>query len=183
MFFPHGMTQPAVPALKRAGDAAFAGADVTGLEALDRYRELYGFSALDDVVVPFTTDLMFRMPSIRLAEAAQHHNARTYMFCFAWKGRLGAVHGLDVPFMFDTLDRNPELLRVLGGEHAPQSLATDMHGAWINFIKTGSPRHDSLPEWPSYDLTRRATMHLDVSSRIVDDPNGETRKLWSGSNY
>ena len=183
VFWPHGMTEPALPLLERAGDVAFGSAGVSGAQVLDRYRELHGVGALRDVVVPFTTDLMFRIPSIRVAEAAQKHSAGIYMFRFGWKGHIGAVHALDVPFMFDNLDRSPELLRQLGGEHAPQSLATTMHGAWDSFVKTGIPRHPGLPEWPTYDLIRRATMHLDVDSRIVDDPDGEARRLWRNTDY
>jgi carboxylesterase type B len=183
VFWPHGVTEPALPLVERAGDAAFACGGLSGAHVLDRYREVHRVSALRDVVVPFTTDLMFRMPSVRLAEAAHGHNPRTYMFRFGWDGDLGAVHGLDVPFMFDTLERNPELLRMLGGDRAPQSLATSMHGAWVNFVKTGAPRHAALPEWPSYDLARRATMHLDIDSRILDDPDGETRRLWANTDY
>jgi para-nitrobenzyl esterase len=58
-----------------------------------------------------------------------------------------------------------------------------MHGAWANFVKTGSPRHAGLPEWPPYDLIRRATMHLDVESHIVDDPDSDTRQLWNDTDY
>jgi carboxylesterase type B len=183
VFFPDGITEPALPLGKCAADAAFVSTGLSGAQVLDRYRELLGVSALREVVVPFTTDLVFRMPSIRLAEAAQTHNPRTYMFCFGWEGRMGAVHGLDVPFMFDTLDRDPEVLRLLGGEAAPQSLATVMHGAWVSFVKDGTPRHAGLPEWPSYDFARRATMHLDINSRIVDDPGAEVRQLWNNTEY
>jgi carboxylesterase type B len=183
VFWPHGMTEPALPLLQWAGDRVFGGGGLSGAQALDRYRALYKLSALTDVVVPFTTDLMFRLPSIRLAEAVVRHNPRTYMFCFGWKGQLGAVHGLDVPFVFDTLDRDPEVLRSLGGEEAPQSLATVLHGAWVNFVKDGTPRHTGLPEWPRYDLLRRATMYLDINSRIVEDPDGAARELWSHTDY
>jgi para-nitrobenzyl esterase len=62
-------------------------------------------------------------------------------------------------------------------------LATTMHGALANFIKTGSPQHPNLPEWPAYDLTRRATMRLDIESRVVDDPNGDERRLWEAVQY
>jgi carboxylesterase type B len=105
------------------------------------------------------------------------------MFCFGWQGRMGAVHALDIPFMFDTLDCDPEMLQLLGGEDAPQSLATVMHGAWVSFVKDGAPRHAGLPEWPSYDLARRATMHLDVNSHIADDPGGDMRRMWSNTDY
>jgi carboxylesterase type B len=181
VFWPHGTTEPALPLLERAADAAFARAGLSGAQVLERYRQLHAVSELRDVVVPFTTDLMFRIPSIRLAEGAHRHNPNTYMFCFGWKGHLGAVHGLDVPFMFDTLDRDPELLLMLGGENPPQSVATVMHGAWVNFVKTGTPGHAGLPEWPCYDLARRTVMHFDVNSRIIDDPGGELRRLWSNT--
>jgi carboxylesterase type B len=127
--------------------------------------------------------MAFGMPSIRLAEAAQPHNPHTYMYRFAWKGSLGATHGLDVGFMFDTLDKSRSIATALGAPNSPQSLATAMHGAWANFIKTGSPQHHSLPDWPAYEPTRRATMQLDVESCVVDDPNGEERRLWDGALY
>ena len=72
---------------------------------------------------------------------------------------------------------------MLGGDQAPQSLATAMHGAWVNFVKTGAPYHDGLPKWPAFDPTRRATMDLDVESRVVTDVDDETRRLWNGTDY
>jgi carboxylesterase type B len=183
VFWPHGMTEPSLPLLREAGDAAFARSGLSGAQVLDCYRQLHGLNALRDVVVPFSTDLMFRLPSIRLAEAAQRHNPRTYMFRFGWKGRIGAVHALDVPFAFNTLDRDPALLQMLGGDDAPQSLATAMHGAWVSFVTTGMPQHPGMPAWPMYDPARRATMNLDVESHVIDDPDGETRQLWNGTDY
>jgi para-nitrobenzyl esterase len=176
----------AIAALKRTAelsDVMFKGTGQTGAEALESYRRCRPGACEPDVVVPFMTDAIFRIPAIRLAETAQQHNPRTYMFQFAWKGSFGAVHVLGVPFMFDTLDKSRSIATALGAPNPPQSLATAMHGAWANFIKTGLPQHHSLPEWPAYDTTRRATMQLDVESRIVDDPNGEERRLWDGVQY
>src|SRR5262249_3280972 len=54
-------------------------------------------------------DLLFRMPAVRLAEAqSAHRQADTRMYLFAWRtpvlgGRLGALHGVDVPFVFGNL--------------------------------------------------------------------------------
>ena len=164
-------------------DVVFDSEGLTGEEVLDAYRR--GEDA-SDVVVPFGTDLVFRIPAIRLATAAQQNNPRTYMYRFAWKGALGAAHALDLPFMFDTLDEARgevgEFLFELADER-PESLATIMHGTWSNFVKTGSPHHPDLPDWPAYEPTRRATMELDVESRIVDDPDADTRRLWDGVQY
>jgi para-nitrobenzyl esterase len=131
---------------------------------------------------------MFRIPAIRLAEAAQRHNPHIYMYSFAWgspasEGKFGAAHAFDVPFIWDTLGQARSALTTFGTAEPPQTLATTMHGALANFIKTGSPQHPSLPEWPAYNPIRRATMRLDIESRVVDDPNSDERRLWEEVQY
>jgi carboxylesterase type B len=124
------------------------------------------------------------MPSIRLAEAASAHHSATYMYRMSYGGRMGAVHGLDVPVMWDTMDAIPGMMsQAFGVDEPPQALATAMHGAWANFIKSGRPQHTSLPEWRSFDTTRRATMDLNTQSQVIDDPIRERRKLWTNTSY
>ncbi len=55
------------------------------------------------------TDWMFYLPSVRLAEAHAPHAGGTYLYEFAWPsptfgGKLDACHGLELGFVFDTLD-------------------------------------------------------------------------------
>ncbi len=45
-------------------------------------------------------------------------------------------------------------------------------GQWIAFARGLSP------EWPAYDLERRATARFDSTSDVVDDPDGELRRIW-----
>ncbi|MER6514300.1 carboxylesterase family protein [Nonomuraea sp. NPDC001636] len=52
-------------------------------------------------------------------------------------GRVGAVHNLDLPFVFDVLDA-PGVART-AGPGAPQTLADAMHAAWVRFARTGDP--------------------------------------------
>ncbi|MND03870.1 Para-nitrobenzyl esterase [compost metagenome] len=51
-----------------------------------------------------------------------------------------------------------------------------MSEAWIAFARTGDPNHPGIPQWPSYDAERRATMVFDTQSRVVDDPDSAIRK-------
>jgi para-nitrobenzyl esterase len=39
------------------------------------------------------------------------------------------------------------------------------------------------PDWPAYDLERRATMVFDTHSRIADDPRGRERRLFAQVPY
>ncbi|MFI6599225.1 carboxylesterase/lipase family protein [Nonomuraea sp. NPDC050536] len=52
-------------------------------------------------------------------------------------GRVGAVHNLDLPFVFDVLDA-PGVERT-AGPGAPQAVADAMHAAWVRFARTGDP--------------------------------------------
>ena len=126
---------------------------------------------------------MFRIPAIRLAEAALPHRSRVFMYVLAWgsppegDGR-GALHGLDLPFMWNRIDAIADPIFAMAGRPPSQAFAEAMHGAWVRFITDGTPAHPALPEWPAYDTTRRATMWLDEQSRVVDDPMADERRAW-----
>ncbi|MFI5841394.1 carboxylesterase/lipase family protein [Catenuloplanes sp. NPDC051500] len=91
------------------------------------------------------SDLSFRAPARLFAEA---HQGRTYMYEFEWRspaagGRLGAAHGMELPFVFDTLDTVTGLGR-FAGNNPPQAIADRAHRLWIDFATSGD-----LP-WPRF---------------------------------
>jgi para-nitrobenzyl esterase len=101
------------------------------------------------------------------------------MYEFAWpstafSGHLGAVHALEIPFVFDTLDPDLPLIGPLLGADPPQELADTMHAAWVSFATNGNPG------WPRYDLNRKTTMRFNTISEVVDDPRSWERALWEG---
>ena len=49
-----------------------------------------------------------------------------------------------------------------------------MHAAWVGFATNGDCG------WPKYDLSRRATMRFDMTSKIVNDPRCAERALRDG---
>jgi carboxylesterase type B len=53
-----------------------------------------------------------------------------------------------------------------------------MQESWLAFARTGDPSNDVVGEWPRYDLDRRATLRLDETVEVLDDPESERRKLW-----
>jgi carboxylesterase type B len=144
--------------------------------ALAAYRAARPEASAGQLLAAVQGDRLFRLPALRLAEAHATSSAATYLYEFAWRspgfgGRLGACHGADIAFVFDTLDRET---RSLIGPGAPQELADTMHAAWIAFARQGDPG------WPSYDLIRRATMRFDSQSEVADDPQQVARLLWAG---
>jgi len=146
-------------------------------EGLSGYRTAYPAATAGDLFSAIQTDWYWRIPAVRLADAhAAKARASTYMYEFAWRspqlgGRLGAAHGVEIPFVFDTLGLGTEALL---GPTPPQSLADAMHRAWVAFAVNGDC------SWPNYDLARRSTMHFDIASAVVDDPLAVKFAFWNG---
>jgi para-nitrobenzyl esterase len=86
--------------------------------------------------------------------------------------RLGACHGAEVPFVFDTATR--EEVRPLIGNTPSQAVADQVHRVWVDFITRGNPG------WAPYDTTRRTTGLLAETVTPVDDPAASERVLWDG---
>ena len=87
------------------------------------------------------------------------------MYEFAWRspkfeGKLGACHALEIPFVFDTLDK--EGYEELMGTEPPQQLADAMHAAWVAFATSGNPGLAAVRS------KSRATMHFDTTSTLVE---------------
>jgi para-nitrobenzyl esterase len=132
--------------------------------------------------VDIMSDLVFRMPAIRLAEGQVRQGAPVWMYRFDWEspafgGVLGAAHAMDIPFVWNTLD-TPLSRMFTGDSPARQPLADLMHASWASFIRSGTPAISSLPAWSPYDLQRRATMIFGDTPHVVDDPQGQVRALW-----
>jgi para-nitrobenzyl esterase len=132
--------------------------------------------------IDIMSDLVFRMPAIRLAEGQVRQGAPVWMYRFDWAspafgGVLGAAHAMDIPFVWNTLD-TPLSRMFTGDSPNRQPLADLMHASWAAFIRSGTPAIASLPVWPPYDLDRRATMIFSDNPHVVDDPQGRVRTLW-----
>lgn len=144
-------------------------------QALAAYRARYPQDTPGNLFARVQTDWWVRIPAIRLADAHAERAGRTYMYEFAWPSPgLGAVHGLEVPFVFDTVSTDAPLFGSMLGDDPPQALGDLMHSAWVSFATNGDPG------WPRYDLGSRATMRFDTTSKVVEDPRAWERELWRG---
>jgi para-nitrobenzyl esterase len=123
----------------------------------------------------------FHVRSLLLAERkAARGKAPVWMYSFDWEtpafgGRLKASHSVEVPFVFDTL-------HVIGEGHrkpGAQALADRVSKSWASFARNGDPATGTIPAWPRYTADRRATMVFDDTCKVVDDPDGEVRPVWS----
>ena len=56
-------------------------------------------------------------------------------------------------------------------------MAALMSETWLAFAQGGDPNHAALPRWAPYNLRERPTMSFDISTRLVNDPRGQERRL------
>jgi para-nitrobenzyl esterase len=170
---PNGMIAQITEAMAAGAVAAYG---LPAEAALALYRAALPNASAGDLLAAIQGDWYFRIPAMRLADAHAKAAKRssTYVYEFAWRspqfnGALGACHGLEVPFVFDTLGAGTELLL---GASPPQQLADVMHAAWVAFASNGECR------WPKYEPERRAAMRFDTRSEIVENPRSAIRALW-----
>jgi para-nitrobenzyl esterase len=148
---------------------------------LEVFRSQYPDAPPSERFLLIETDRVFRFDSITMAERkSRAQRAPAYMYLFAWRttiadGKLYAAHASEIGLAFDNLERFPNLAPGPEGKE----LAARMSDAWIAFARSGTPGHAGLPEWPPYDVSRRATMIFDRECRVVDDPGGAARRLWA----
>ena len=104
--------------------------------------------------------------------------APAYAYYFTWQtpildGLPGAWHTAELQFCFDNTKRCEQ---GTGNTPEAQALAKKMASAWAAFAATGKP---SIPgvTWAPTDPETNKTMVWDNQCRMVDDPEGEARKI------
>ena len=151
--------------------AVFLGDDAT--QAIKGYRQARPGTSSTELLYEIIGDHLMRLTTL---ETVERHLSRAtvpcYMGMFCWQskslgGALRAYHGVDVPFIFDTLSRDSKI----GADDAiAAELARRTRDAWISFAATGSPAHRGLPAWPAFDTKARSTMLLNGECRVESDP-------------
>ncbi|MCW5771367.1 MAG: carboxylesterase/lipase family protein [Rhodospirillaceae bacterium] len=135
------------------------------------------------------TDGIFRLPSLRFAEAQTRQRGTAYLYRFDWvptaDAPYGAAHCIELPFMFDNLpdwDAAPLPPAMLAGGDRPamQRLAASMRQAWVAFATSGNPNHAGLPDWKPYTADARHSLIFDAENRAATNLDDEMEAVWRG---
>ncbi|MFX1479259.1 MAG: carboxylesterase family protein, partial [Promethearchaeota archaeon] len=137
-----------------------------------------------DLLDAVITDSLFRVPTIRFLEAQSKYQPNTFNYLFNFQcpqfdGALGCPHSIEIPFVFNTINATgiPEFI---GKGPDIVSLSQKMMDTWITFAHNGNPNHDGIPEWPSYDSQKRATLFLGKECKVVNAAFDKERQAWDG---
>ena len=123
--------------------------------------------------------LSARNKVVRMAKMKhEQHAAPVFQYFFDWQspminGDAGAWHTAELAFCFDNTKRCEQ---GTGNTPEAQAVAKKMATAWANFARTGNPSQPGL-EWTASDPEHNQTMIFNNECRVVDDAEGEVRKL------
>lgn len=127
----------------------------------------------------FLNGLGMRNNVVKMAKLKHELKAApAYTYYFTWQtsildGLPGAWHTAELQFCFDNTKRCEQ---GTGNTPEAQALAKKMASSWAAFAATGNP---SLPgsTWGPTDPETNRTMVWDNECRMVNDPDGEARKI------
>jgi para-nitrobenzyl esterase len=159
-------------------------APMVGPARVDRAIALYRARTPGDtppqVFASVMTDWGFGHKAIVMAtRKAAAGGAPVYVYRIEWKtpvldGVLRSPHGVELPFVFDTVATAPELV---GTAPQPGMVRLFQH-SFATFARTGNPTIAGGPAWPAYSAKNRATFVYDTTPHVVTDPDADLRRFW-----
>jgi len=146
---------------------------------IDVYRQANPGASASEIYFLIASDRSYVMPSITIAERrAALGGAPCYLYYLCWEspvdnGRFLSPHTLDIPLVFDNVNAS----RLTANNSEAAALANKVSDTIIHFARTGNPNAGTLPEWTPYEGSNRATMVLNNTSQVVNDPIENQREV------
>lgn len=153
-------------------------------EMIAVYRRLRPGATPSDLYIALMTAATMGNQTVTLADRKSVQRAPVYRYRWDYNSNrpidgthqtLGSGHATDIGPTFFNWDEKG----LQGDGPGVEKAAAHLSGVWASFARTGKPSGPGVPAWPAYDTARRPVMLIDVDCRLVDDPDGEARALWS----
>ncbi len=149
---------------------------------------LYPLSEFSDTPMKayqrMASDFSLICPSYQGMVAAAANGAQTYLYRFDYTDfrmskNAGAMHGIELPFVFNSFDRKMFIIFFSNGmRERAEPLSKIIQSYWINFAKTGNPNGPGLPEWPGFDPEAGKAQILDLPVRTEGWDISDRCRYW-----
>lgn len=130
-----------------------------------------------ELLCALQSDYYYRVPAQRIAALASQWAVSAHGYEFAWpspqwRGRLGAAHGVELPFVFGNL--HTPTGQELTGPLPPAALAEAMQQRWVAFAQCGDPG------WAPYAGEQPPVQHFGEALLCAPHPQPARFALWEG---
>ncbi|HZY79562.1 MAG TPA: carboxylesterase family protein [Cyclobacteriaceae bacterium] len=118
-------------------------------------------------------DIIFGGPNYVLANTMSEQGKKVFVYRFTKKvpglgefAKFGAFHTGEVPYMMNDLKFSDRPWQPVDHE-----LANTMSTYWVNFVKTGDPNGEGVPEWPGYNVRSKQIINFsdEVTAKSIPD--------------
>lgn len=121
----------------------------------------------------------YRPSLIITATAKYKQGAPVYNCWFGFEapimnGRMRAFHCSDICYWLMNTD---VMYTHTGGGPEPRAMSDKMSMALLNFMRTGNPNCDALPQWPTWDPVNRKVMVLKKECEVWENPDQKIIEL------
>jgi len=145
-------------------------------EIYDAYAKAFPDAKPVELMIMISSN---RKGVISTANAKLEQDAPVYLAWFGWQpplfdNRMRASHCSDICFWYYNTDL---MITHTGGGKRPRTLSEKMSDALLQFMSTGNPNTESLPQWPAYTLENGETMILNDECVVKNDPDRKAREL------
>jgi para-nitrobenzyl esterase len=120
------------------------------------FLRLYPATDLRESVLATTRDALYGWTSERLVKSQSARGFPSYLYLFdhgypsADNAGLHGFHASELPYVFGNLRGTPPRWPKIPATAPETGLSEAMMNYWSSFARTGQPRADNAPEWPSY---------------------------------
>ncbi|XP_036605407.1 liver carboxylesterase 1-like [Trichosurus vulpecula] len=134
-----------------------------------------------DLFINLIGDLMFGIPSVRVARFHMASGAPTYMYEFQHRPSFStnlkpetvkADHGDEIFSVFGA----PFLKG--GSPEEEKKLSRTVMKYWVNFAKTGNPNGEGLPKWPAYDQNE-GYLQINIAPKAANKLKEKEVEFWT----
>ncbi len=134
-------------------------------------RKLYGNQDEGERVQQIFTDAGFLEPTRFLAARVEKTGRPAWLYYFSYVAERrrarshGAMHGGELPWVFDNVDAGPLALVATAQD---RRMAQTVSAYWVNFAKTGDPNGPALPPWPAYRASTDKLLELGPEITVAE---------------
>ena len=147
-------------------------------------RHVYGSMGEKQAVRAVNRDRMFWADTMKLAIEQSRHSESVYMYSFEYETPLsrilglGATHSMDVCPALGSFGGSYSTLYGDGRSRSYRNLTRQLHGAFVDFIRTGRPGVDG-EHWDPFRDYVQAVMHFSRKThQTIERPSPEVYDLW-----
>ena len=150
-------------------------------DSIPAVTDLYAAEKGTRKMTSLAGDRAFVVDMVKSADA-QSAFGNTYVYRFDFAPllpdllALGAAHSTEISTALAT---NDHPFWLLTPSSRRKELTRSMHGAWLNFVRTGNPNGPGVaPAWPLYDPKQRLTYIFDQNNSVEANPHEKVYEVW-----